>query len=225
MNESLVERIAALLPQTQCRRCGYPDCAAYAGAVAAGATAINRCPPGGTVTINRLAELLNLTPLALDRDCGDEAPRRVAFVDEAWCIGCTLCIAACPVDAIVGAAKRMHAIIEARCTGCELCVAPCPVECIHMEAARSGPLEPVQWLRERALPAKHHYTARQQRLASAPAAAIAASPSAAARTRAALLLEARQDATHEGTAQVAERKRLISEAVARSKARRKGLSA
>ena len=124
MNEQLAERIDALLPQTQCTRCGYPDCSAYSLAIAAGDAAVNRCPPGGTATIKRLAALLNVAPIALDDSCGEEGLRHVAFVDEAWCIGCTLCIAACPVDAIVGAAKRMHVIVESLCTGCELCIAP-----------------------------------------------------------------------------------------------------
>jgi electron transport complex protein RnfB len=199
MNELLAERIDAQLPQTQCTRCGYPDCAAYAAAVAAREVNLNRCPPGGTATIAQLAELLNVSPVALDRDCGEQGPRRVAFVDESWCIGCTLCIIACPVDAIVGAAKRMHTIIESLCTGCELCIAPCPVECIHMEAARSGPTGPVRWLRDQAPLAKQRYLARNRRLA-APAAIH--------------VPENMQDG--------ARRKRLISQAVARSKARRGG---
>lgn len=224
MNEQLAERIDALLPQTQCRRCGYPDCSAYSLALAAGDTAVNRCPPGGASTIKRLAALLNVAPVALDGTCGEEGPRRVAFVDEAWCIGCTLCLAACPVDAIVGAAKRMHVIIESLCTGCELCIAPCPVECIHMEAARSGPLEPAPWLRERALPAKQRYVARGQRLGSGPAVAIGPIHSTA-NAGVAAMSEPDPDITHAASQQATQRKRLISEAVARSKARRKGLTA
>ena len=202
MNESLTVRIDALLPQTQCTRCGFPDCVAYATAIAAGSAALNRCPPGGASTIGQLAKLLKVAPVALDPDCGEEGPRRVAFVDESWCIGCTLCIAACPVDAIVGAAKRMHTIIETLCTGCELCIAPCPVECIHMEAARSGPTEASHWLREQAALAKERYLARRRRLAKMPC-AVPSAPRRADRA---------EDA--------ARRKRLIDQAVMRAKARR-----
>ena len=198
MNEALAARIDAQLPQTQCRRCGYADCAAYAAAIAAGDVALNRCPPGGAATIARLAGLLNVAPMALDRECGEEGPRQVAFIDEAWCIGCTLCLDACPVDAIVGATKRMHTIIETLCTGCELCIAPCPVECIHMEAPQSGPTDPAHWLREQAALAKQRYLARNRRRAT---------PQAACGS------DKVQDS--------AQRKRLISEAVARSSARRR----
>ena len=113
---SLAERIDAALPQTQCTRCGYPDCRRYAEAIAAGEAPINRCPPGGAEGIARLAAITGLSPLPLDPACGVEAARAVALIDETWCIGCTLCIAACPVDCIVGASKRMHTVIEAQCT-------------------------------------------------------------------------------------------------------------
>ena len=133
---SLPDRIDALLPQTQCRRCGYPDCRAYAEAIAAGETGINRCPPGGEETIRALAEITNRAPEPLDPAFGQFIPDTVAFIDEALCIGCTKCIQACPVDAIVGAPKLMHTIVEALCTGCELCLPPCPVDCIYMQPAR-----------------------------------------------------------------------------------------
>jgi electron transport complex protein RnfB len=126
------EAIDRLLPQTQCTRCGYPGCKPYAEALAAGEADINRCPPGGAATIAELAALLGRAPLPLDPACGVEAPPRVALIDESRCIGCFKCVDACPVDAIVGAAKRMHTVIAAECTGCELCVAPCPVDCIAM---------------------------------------------------------------------------------------------
>ncbi len=122
----------ALLPQTQCTRCGYPACRPYAEAMASGEAAINRCPPGGKSTIGALAALLETTELPLDPDCGTEAPRRIALIDESVCIGCTKCILACPVDAIIGAGKRMHTVIAEDCTGCELCIAPCPVDCIDL---------------------------------------------------------------------------------------------
>jgi len=127
--------VDALLPQTQCTRCGYPDCAAYARAIAHDGAPINRCPPGGDATIAALAQLTRRAAAPLDPACGAEAPLLVAVVDEARCIGCTICIQVCPVDAIVGAPKRMHAVLDAWCSGCELCVAPCPVDCIVMRPA------------------------------------------------------------------------------------------
>src|ERR1700694_4848100 len=129
---ALVERIDALLPQTQCRRCGYEGCRPYAHAIAQGAAAINRCPPGGAETVVALSALLRVPTLPLDPACGESGPLVVARIDETACIGCTLCIAACPVDAIVGAAKLMHTVLDYRCTGCGLCVAPCPVDCIGL---------------------------------------------------------------------------------------------
>lgn len=122
----------AALPQTQCTRCGYPDCRAYAEAMAAGEADINRCPPGGAEGVQRLAALTGRPPLPLDDSRGHEGPRALAVIDEAWCIGCTLCIKACPVDCIVGASKRMHTVVDDQCTGCELCVPACPVDCIAM---------------------------------------------------------------------------------------------
>ncbi len=128
----LAEALNDALPQTQCTRCGYPDCHSYAVAMAAGEAGINRCPPGGAEGILRLAALTGRPAQALDPAHGSEGPRAVALIDEGWCIGCTLCIKACPVDCIVGASKVMHTIIGAQCTGCELCVPVCPVDCIAM---------------------------------------------------------------------------------------------
>lgn len=166
MNQHLVDRIDALLPQTQCTRCGYDDCRAYAQAIADGRCDINRCPPGGEGTIRRLAVLLARAPLPLDPECGREERRRVAVVDEAWCIGCRLCIEACPVDAIVGAPKRMHTVIETECTGCELCLPPCPVDCISMVPDLSGPRSADDWLEKRAPIARRRYEFRKHRLAN-----------------------------------------------------------
>ncbi|MBI5907885.1 MAG: electron transport complex subunit RsxB [Polaromonas sp.] len=129
----LAEQINAALPQTQCTRCGYPDCAAYAQAIASGQADINQCPPGGAEGIERLAAITGRPVPALNFENGSEGPRQLAIIDEAWCIGCTLCLDACPVDAIVGSNKLMHTVIEPYCTGCELCIPVCPVDCISLE--------------------------------------------------------------------------------------------
>jgi electron transport complex protein RnfB len=129
----LVQQINAALPQTQCTRCGYPDCAAYAQAIAEGEAAINQCPPGGAEGIQRLAAITGQPVLPLNPANGLEGPRSVAVIDEAWCIGCTLCLPVCPTDAILGSNKMMHTVIEPYCTGCELCIPVCPVDCISLE--------------------------------------------------------------------------------------------
>ncbi len=130
--DPVVDQIDQLLPQTQCAQCGYPGCRPYAEAIASGAADINQCPPGGETAINALADLLGLEAKALNPENGEDKPPTVAVIDEAVCIGCTLCIQACPVDAIVGATKQMHTVIAAECTGCDLCLPPCPVDCIEM---------------------------------------------------------------------------------------------
>lgn len=141
-SDPVVERIDALLPQTQCGQCNYPGCRPYAEAIARGEAPINQCPPGGDRTIRALAELLDRDPLPLNSEHGStpETPQ-VAWIDEPLCIGCTLCIQACPVDAIVGARGQMHTVIRDECTGCELCLDPCPVDCIHLLDAHHSPLE------------------------------------------------------------------------------------
>jgi electron transport complex protein RnfB len=126
--DPLVEKVEAILPQTQCGQCGFPGCKPYAEAIVNGEE-INKCPPGGSEGVQRLADLLGREVKPLD---AEEKPKQIAIIDENTCIGCTLCIQSCPVDAIVGAAKQMHTIIAQQCTGCELCLPPCPVECIHM---------------------------------------------------------------------------------------------
>lgn len=138
---NLIQRIDALLPQTQCGKCGHPGCEPYAEGIASG-EAINKCPPGGAETIAALSHLLNVPVIALDTERGS-APAQVAFIREAECIGCTKCIQACPVDAIVGAAKLMHTVIVDECTGCDLCVAPCPVDCIDMLPLSSAAVVPI----------------------------------------------------------------------------------
>lgn len=155
-----VAAIDALLPQTQCTRCGHPDCAAYARAIAAG-EAVNRCPPGGDAVIAALADLVGRAPLPLDPACGTHEAPTVAIIDEARCIGCTICIQACPVDAILGAPKRMHTVIASLCSGCELCVAPCPVDCIVMRPSGRA------WNGRDADAARVRHIARTARLARA----------------------------------------------------------
>lgn len=138
--DPIVEQIDAILPQTQCGQCGFPGCRPYAEAIASGAAEINQCPPGGEDGIRKLADLLGRDFIALSAEHGEEKPPAVAVIDEQLCIGCTMCIHACPVDAIIGAAKQMHTVVEALCTGCELCVAPCPVDCIAMVPIAETPL-------------------------------------------------------------------------------------
>lgn len=138
MQDLRVESIDAILPQTQCRKCGFSGCKPYAMAIVKGEADINQCPPGGAQGIEKLAQLLGVETKPLNPENGTFEPKAVAFIDESRCIGCMLCIHACPVDAILGAAKHMHTVIAAECTGCELCVAPCPVDCISMQPARSA---------------------------------------------------------------------------------------
>lgn len=130
--DPIADQVDALLPQTQCGQCGFAGCRPYAEAIANDEADINKCPPGGEITMIALSELLGRDPVPLEDEEAAEKPKSVAFIVEAECIGCTLCIQACPVDAILGAAKRMHTVIQDECTGCELCLPPCPVECIHM---------------------------------------------------------------------------------------------
>lgn len=153
----LAARINNALPQTQCTRCGYPDCAGYAQAVAAEEAGINQCPPGGARGIERLALITGRPLLPLDPQFGTEGPRAMAVIDEAWCIGCTLCLDACPTDAIVGINKRMHTVIEAHCTGCELCIPVCPVDCISLETETPGLSGWQAWSAEQADSARRRY--------------------------------------------------------------------
>jgi len=166
-------RILEVLPQTQCTRCGYPDCAAYADAIASGEAAINQCPPGGDEGIHRLAVVTSRAYLPLNPNNGVQAPRSVVWIDENWCIGCTLCIEACPVDAIIGTHKRMHTVIESECTGCELCLPVCPVDCMLLENVSGEASGWDAWSASAAEQARQRYADRQARL-SAP---VVAAPS------------------------------------------------
>jgi electron transport complex protein RnfB len=161
---SLVEQLNKALPQTQCTRCGYPDCQRYAEAIAQGEADINQCPPGGTEGVERLALLTGKPVIPLNPDNGLEGPRTIAIIDEAWCIGCTLCIAVCPTDAIVGANKRMHTVVEDYCTGCELCIPACPVDCISLEPIDVNLSGWASWPQTLANLARQRYEARTTRL-------------------------------------------------------------
>lgn len=163
-SRSLADQIEDLLPQTQCTKCGYPACKPYAQAIADGTANYNQCPPGGAEGIARLAALLGKPVIPLNPLNGVERPRPVAVIDEAACIGCTLCIQACPVDAIVGAAKQMHTVIPDLCTGCDLCVAPCPVDCIAMMPVTENKTGWQAWSTEQADAARERFHHRDQRL-------------------------------------------------------------
>lgn len=212
------DTLDALLPQTQCTKCGFNGCRPYAEALADGTAPINRCPPGGQAGVERLAAALGRPVLPLDPECGIEKPIEVAIIDESRCIGCTLCIQACPVDAIVGAAKRMHTVILDECTGCELCIAPCPVDCIAMRPVETLRAEgfvlaarPAQDWQSRADRARTRLHARTARLARERQERDARLAAKAAHKLAALT--ANDDATR--------RKRAIVEAaIARARARR-----
>jgi len=179
---NLASRLLDALPQTQCTRCGYPDCAAYAQAMVQGEADINQCPPGGAQGVQRLATILQRPEKPLNTEFGLEGPRSVAFIDEAWCIGCTLCIDACPTDAIFGTNKRMHTVIEVYCTGCELCLPVCPVDCIkletvcdsHVDADPSPPTGWDAWSPALADTARQRYAAATVRRASTKVAHSAA---------------------------------------------------
>jgi electron transport complex protein RnfB len=158
------DQIDNLLPQTQCTKCGYAGCRPYAEAIASGAANINQCPPGGIEGVGRLAALTGRPAIPINPNNGAERPRPVAFIDEALCIGCTLCIQACPVDAILGATKQMHTILPSLCTGCDLCVAPCPVDCIAMIPVTGEQTGWQAWSQQAADAARARHDARALRL-------------------------------------------------------------
>ncbi|MEJ8815437.1 RnfABCDGE type electron transport complex subunit B [Variovorax ureilyticus] len=174
----LASRLLEALPQTQCTRCGYPDCAGYAKAIEAGEAGIDQCPPGGEEGVIRLSQLTGQSAGPVDPHFGVEGPRMLAVIDEAWCIGCTLCLDACPTDAIVGINKRMHTVIEAHCTGCELCIPVCPVDCISMESATPGRSGWQAWSQAQADHARQRYERLQERRQKHVPAAEATPPAA-----------------------------------------------
>jgi Na+-translocating ferredoxin:NAD+ oxidoreductase subunit B len=156
--------LLAALPQTQCTRCGYADCAAYAKAIAQGTADINQCPPGGAEGVRRLAAISRQPYKPLNPEHGLVGPRHTAVIDEAWCIGCTLCIKACPTDAIIGVNKFMHTVIDAHCTGCELCIPACPIDCIQLVNVSADQTGWQAWTLHQASSARRRYEARQVRL-------------------------------------------------------------
>ena len=196
---SLADRLESALPQTQCMRCGYPDCRGYAEAIAGGQAELNRCPPGGAEGVQRLARIAGRGPLPLDPECGLESARVLAVIDESACIGCALCLKACPVDAIVGAAKRMHTVIEVLCTGCELCLPVCPVDCISLVNASAEGTGWNAWGDAQAGVSRGRYAAHRRRLADeATSAAAAPAASAAAKREAVAAAVARARSARSG---------------------------
>ena len=213
------DQINALLPQTQCTSCGYPDCAHYAQAIARGEAEINLCPPGGAEGIERLARATGRPVIPLNPAHGIEGPRFLAVVDEAWCIGCTKCIEACPVDCIVGAPKQMHTVIEADCTGCELCIPACPVDCISLvpvHAQEPRPTGWVAWGTAEAEQARAAYEARNARRARLKAEQEARLEAKAAH-KLAHLAELTQVSDE---AELARKRAVVEAAMARARARR-----
>jgi Na+-translocating ferredoxin:NAD+ oxidoreductase subunit B len=212
----LVDALHDALPQTQCTRCSYPDCRGYAQAIADGQADINQCPPGGAQGIERLSRLSGRPVVPLNPVNGREGPRQLAVVDEAWCIGCTLCIKACPVDCIVGAPKLMHTVIDALCTGCELCIPVCPVDCISLVNVTGERTGWDAWSEAQATQARSRYAFHQQRIAHEKQEEDARLQALAQRK-----LDALGDAPSSGDEAEQQRKRAMIEAVvAKAKARR-----
>ena len=198
----LVARINDALPQTQCTRCGYPDCIGYAEAIAAGDAGINQCPPGGAEGIARLSLITGRPALPLDPQFGIEGTRAMAVIDEAWCIGCTLCLDVCPTDAILGIHKHMHTVIEAHCTGCELCIPVCPVDCISLDVETPGRSGWDAWSSPQADDARQRYKFHKERRP--------------AREEAAAKLA--QDATEDAPDSDARKRSVVAAALARARA-------
>jgi electron transport complex protein RnfB len=221
--KSLADLIEDLLPQTQCTKCGYPACRPYAEAIASGAANYNQCPPGGVEGVARLARLLGKPVIPLNPVNGHERARPVAVIDESLCIGCTLCIQACPVDAIMGAAKQMHTVLPDLCTGCDLCVAPCPVDCIAMVDASHGSTGWDAWSQQQAdaARARHDFRARRlQREKEENDARLAAKAAAKLKE-----LDAGPAMTAEEQAEQQRKKAIIQAAIERARIRKEQLIA
>ena len=217
----LAERLNAALPQTQCTRCGYPDCAAYADAMASGEAAINQCPPGGAEGVRRLAAITGLPALPLNPANGAEGPRAMAVIDENWCIGCTLCLKACPTDAIMGSNKMMHTVIEPWCTGCELCIPVCPVDCISLENVSGERTGWAAWSQQEADTARRRYEIRSYRLSKDAGHSPKSLEKSAKPGHLATEFPAAGAARSETDPDVADRKRTVIEAaLARARAQR-----
>ncbi|MCR4467652.1 electron transport complex subunit RsxB [Burkholderia sp. SCN-KJ] len=230
-SKTLADRIEDLLPQTQCTKCGYNGCRPYAEAIAAGDANYNQCPPGGAEGIARLARLLGKPVIPLNPVNGAEHPRAVAFIDESLCIGCTLCMQACPVDAIVGAPKQMHTIVESLCTGCDLCVPPCPVDCIAMVPVTDERTGWDAWSQEQADAARERHDrrlARQRREREAAEARAAARRAASAGASAAKAAPAAEQPGAAGAAPAddadAKKRAIIAAALERARKKKEELS-
>jgi len=230
-SSTLADRLEDLLPQTQCTKCGYDGCRPYAEAIAAGAANYNQCPPGGAQGIARLAQLLGKPVIPLNPANGVERPRPVAFIDENLCIGCTLCMQACPVDAIAGAPKQMHTILNALCTGCDLCVAPCPVDCIAMIPVTGDATGWNAWTPQQADDARQRYERRRARLArereraEARAAARRTAAASAAPQAAAAVNETTNAATPPADDAQAKKRAIIEAALERARRKKAELAA
>lgn len=219
----LVDQIEDLLPQTQCTKCGYPACRPYAEAVADGEASYNQCPPGGAEGITRLASLLGKPVIPLNPVNGAERPRPVAVIDESICIGCTLCIQACPVDAIVGAGKQMHTVVPSLCTGCDLCVAPCPVDCISMVNVTGERTGWDAWSQQEADDARRRHDFRAMRLRREKEENDARlAVKAAAKLQA---LEAEAVASPEQQAEQARKKAIVQAAIERARLKKEQMAA
>ncbi len=218
LNKPLVDQLEDLLPQTQCTKCGYPACRPYAEAIADSTASYNRCPPGGIEGIARLAHVLGKPVIPLNPENGIERARPVAVIDEARCIGCTLCIQACPVDAIMGAAKQMHTVLPSLCTGCDLCVSPCPVDCIAMVEITTGKTGWDAWSQEQADAARNRHEFRALRLVRERKendARLAAKAAAKLKT-----LDAETNLSIEELAEQARKKAIIEAAIERARIKR-----
>lgn len=214
--QALAANIDAALPQTQCTRCNYPDCASYARAIAGGEAPINQCPPGGQEGVRRLASITGQPELPLNPENGKEGPRTLALIDEAWCIGCTLCIKACPTDAILGGNKRMHTVIAEHCTGCELCIPVCPVDCIELISASADANVVASgwdaWSPAQASHARQRYDVHLQRTGRKANAPV--------RTTAQAQLPADQDSSASNIAPAVDKKAMLASIMAKAKAQR-----